>query len=91
MKGAAVFVFEKRPRVPLGRLDPLGWQLSFPENADYNGKWSPEKQKGERKLCSGKIKADGRSVIRTVKKTFRNHQEIISGVYKCGREGKNVF
>lgn len=53
-QGAAVFVFEKRPPVPLVRLYPLWWLLPVPENSDQNGKWSPVKQKEEGKLCSGK-------------------------------------
>lgn len=55
-KGAAVFVFEKRPLVPFLRLDPLWCQWPCPENSDHNGTWSPEKRKGQRKSCPGKIK-----------------------------------
>lgn len=67
-----MFVLEKRALVPLVRQYPLWWQLPFPENSDYNGKWSPQKKR-KVMLGRGPGEADGSGVIRIVKKTFRNN------------------
>lgn len=73
-----MFVFETHskidcPLIPLVGLYLLWWQLPFPENSGCNGKRKSIRKKvigGWGGVWGG---ADGRDVIRLVKKTFCNY------------------
>ena len=100
LTGCPVFVFETHskidcPLIPLVGLYLLWWQLPFPENLDCNGKWSTQELEEE---SNGEGGAEGRSVIRIVKKIFCNYfnhlflfKFLIILRFMCMKERQKMF